>query len=252
MLKLVINLDRSPDRWAHAKAQLDRVGVDAQRVQGVDGKLLTQDQLDHYNVPSNYPYKILCPRPLRAGEIGCFLSHQKCWEMLMRSEEKWALIMEDDIILSDRAPTYMNNEDWIPDDVDFVNLWIFFDTWTSLCKKQKIILKTGDELLWPISPAHIGAPAYIISRRAAEFALSLSERFPYPVDNFLFEWGPVAERFIPWCLNNPVVRTTGEPSTIHNNNKIRVRSPLSWQKIKFKTRREIAKAFAVKHEFKFF
>ena len=251
MLKLVINLDRSPDRWAHAKAQLDRVGVDALRVSGVDGKLLDKDSIDANNETSSYPKKILCPRPLRAGEIGCFLSHRLCWQRLLDSDENWALILEDDIVLSDRAPIYMNSDDWIPEGIHLIQLFIFHDTWTAYCKRKSISLKTGDELLIPVRPAPTGTPAYMISREAAKFALEHSKTLPFPVDNYLFEWGPVAEKYDIWRLNNPVVRTTGEASTIHNNDRVRHKSPASLTKLMFQTKRSIAKSLAIKHEFKF-
>lgn len=252
MLKLVINLDRSPDRWAHAKAQLDRVGVDALRVSGVDGKLLDKDSIDAYNETSSYPKKILCPRPLRAGEIGCFLSHRLCWQRLLDSDENWALIFEDDIVLSDRAPIYMNNEDWIPEGVHLIQLFNFHEKWVAYCKRRKISLKTGDELLIPVRPAPTGTPAYMISREAAKFALEHSEKLAFPVDNYLFEWGPVAERYDVWRLSSPVVRTTGEASTILNNDRIKNKAPLSLTKVIFQTKRSIAKNLAIKHEFNFF
>lgn len=252
MLRFLINLDRSPDRLVGVKTQLDRVGVQVERVSAVDGKLLSQDKLDAYNDTISYPKKALCPRYLRAAEIGCFLSHRLCWQRLLDSDQKWALILEDDVVLSDRAPMYMNSESWIPEGIHLIQLFIFHETWVAYCKRKKISLSTGDELLMPVRPAPTGTPAYLISREAARFALEHSPTFPFPVDNFLFEWGPVAEKYDVWRLSNPVVRTTGERSTIHNNDRVRHKSPLSLTKVIFQIKRSIAKSMAVKHEFRFF
>ena len=226
--------------------------MNVQRVSGFDGKLLTAEQLESYKVPDNYPKKILCPRPMMAGEIGCFLSHKECWKRLVDSEEKWALILEDDIILSDRAPIYMNSEAWIPENVHLIQLFIVRDSWSAICKRQSIHLKTGDELLTPIRPAPTGTVTYMISREAAQCALEHSDRLPFPVDNFLFEWGPVAEKYSVWRLNNAVVRTTAVASTIHNNDRAKNNSPKSFEKFLYQAKRSIAQNLGVRREFKFF
>ena len=40
----VINLDRRPDRWKAISANLDRIGVKAERIPAVDARLLEQQE----------------------------------------------------------------------------------------------------------------------------------------------------------------------------------------------------------------
>ena len=98
MLRLVVNLNRSPERWKAIKTQLDRLKIPVERLEAVDGKLLSEEVVG--NLTSSVHFSM--GRELERGEIGCFLSHRKCWERLLDTDEKYALVLEDDLILSDR------------------------------------------------------------------------------------------------------------------------------------------------------
>lgn len=81
----VINLDRSPDRWEHMQKQLSTIGTQhtslkIQRVVGVDGYKLTENEISFHQQSAFSLSKIACPRDLSKAEIGCYLSHKKCWE----------------------------------------------------------------------------------------------------------------------------------------------------------------------------
>lgn len=125
MLICVINLDRSVDRWKSVSGELQKVGVEAVRVAGVDGRKLSNEFVESIVPPlSDISSRLEFPKELTKGEVGCFLSHRKCWQKLLESKEKWALILEDDIYISRRAKKYMTGEGWIPNDAGFVQLHI--------------------------------------------------------------------------------------------------------------------------------
>ena len=44
-------------------------------------------------------FRLRYAKEVRPGEIGCTLSHQKCYRRLLESKEKYVLILEDDIIV---------------------------------------------------------------------------------------------------------------------------------------------------------
>lgn len=44
-------------------------------------------------------FRLRYAKEVRPGEIGCTLSHQKCYRRLLESKEKCVLILEDDIIV---------------------------------------------------------------------------------------------------------------------------------------------------------
>jgi len=94
----VINMPKSVERWAYVKAQLDSIGIDVERVDGVDVSTLSKENLDKY-----YSYKKNrkeYPKPLSKGEIGCHISHVNCWEKTIEQNLDFAIILEDDILIT--------------------------------------------------------------------------------------------------------------------------------------------------------
>ncbi|MGE5452937.1 MAG: glycosyltransferase family 25 protein [Acidobacteriota bacterium] len=94
---LLINLDRSPERLARCAAILDRLGLPWERVPGVDGAQLDPAYLKRLN-PQPAPHGEWF-RGLSAGELGCFLSHLKCWQLIADRQLPCAIILEDDFDL---------------------------------------------------------------------------------------------------------------------------------------------------------
>lgn len=95
----LINLDRSTDRLARCSLLLDRLGVEWERVPGVDGRQLPAEQLAALNphpAPNGEWF-----RPLTPGEIGCFLSHLRCWQLIQEQDLDCGLVLEDDFDIHD-------------------------------------------------------------------------------------------------------------------------------------------------------
>lgn len=90
----LINLDRSTDRLARCTTILNGLGLTWERVSAVEGAQLDPGYLHSLN-PNPAPHGEWF-RPLTAGEIGCFLSHIKCWRLIADRELDCALILEDD------------------------------------------------------------------------------------------------------------------------------------------------------------
>lgn len=90
----LINLDRSGDRLARCEPILDKLGLPWERVPAVEGKLLDPAYLKQIN-PHPAPHGEWF-RPLTPGEIGCFLSHLRCWQLIVERGLDCALILEDD------------------------------------------------------------------------------------------------------------------------------------------------------------
>ena len=95
----VINLDKSTDRLALCQQNLERLGIDFERIPAVYGKDLSEQQVvDFYDRAANQKgYK----KDLNTGELGCYLSHIKCWQKIVDEQLDFALILEDDFVLSD-------------------------------------------------------------------------------------------------------------------------------------------------------
>ena len=215
MLRLVVNLSRSPERWKAIKAQLDHLQIPVERLEAVDGKMLSEEEVGKLTSSVHFSMG----RELGRGEIGCFLSHRKCWEKLLDSDEKYALVMEDDLILSDRSPEFMLSDDWIPDVCDLIQLFISPNRKKYVCCNDECDLVTGDQLWIPVSPTPVGTLAYIISREAAKVALEESETFNLPVDEFLFVRSFVAKQFPCYRLNHTIAKLADIPSEINRSKR---------------------------------
>ncbi|MET3660312.1 glycosyltransferase family 25 protein [Aquamicrobium ahrensii] len=101
-----VNLDRSTERWASIERQASNLGLEIERFSAVDGSAM----------------KSLPDFPIATGAIGCFLSHHKIWKLISDGQDEYALILEDDALLSASLPDFLRNISWIPKDADLVHL----------------------------------------------------------------------------------------------------------------------------------
>lgn len=104
----LINLDKDKERLAAADAQLTRLGVAYERVRAVYAKELSQAELDA--AVNKRRWKLAVGRPVRAGEIGCAMSHY----MVYREMTEPVCMLEDDVILDERFQAVLKTVDqWI-------------------------------------------------------------------------------------------------------------------------------------------
>lgn len=89
----LINLDRSAERLQAMTARLSAAGIAFERVAGVDGMALSEARFQELTRRNRY-YK-----PLRRGEVGCYLSHVATLTRFIASGLPYALLLEDDVVL---------------------------------------------------------------------------------------------------------------------------------------------------------
>mgnify|MGYP001151672417 FL=1 len=153
MLKLLINLDRSTDRLNRMKDQLNKLGIEYSRIDALDGSKLSDNQISQITYPlSHYESKFRFTRELTRGEIGCFLSHRKCWLELVHSNHRFALIMEDDIKISSAAAPYLYSASWLPTDVDICQLSCLRNYLKGKIRPRIIEIDSNLKLVAPLSP----------------------------------------------------------------------------------------------------
>ncbi|MDV2964393.1 glycosyltransferase family 25 protein [Nitratireductor aquimarinus] len=177
MKTLVINLERETSRLAHMRRVFGEQGLDFEVVTAVDASLLSPAELDNgrTGVPRFYE--------LGAGEIACFLSHRKCWEIVAQSEDDYTVICEDDIFLGENAGAVFSDYGWIPANAGIVRL--------EACRPKLLVgtkglpIASGRKLV-ELHEARAGAAAYILHRDLAGFLLEKTARFCDPVDQLLF------------------------------------------------------------------
>ncbi|XP_022094923.1 procollagen galactosyltransferase 1-like isoform X2 [Acanthaster planci] len=94
----MINLKRRPERRLRMVAALKDLGIAFKIVDAVDGKALTDQDLEDLGVDMLPGYRDpYYERVLTRGEIGCFLSHYFIWQDVVRNNYKKILIFEDDV-----------------------------------------------------------------------------------------------------------------------------------------------------------
>lgn len=175
----LINLDRSPERLATMQVQFDRVGIAFTRVLGVDGKLLSGQELAAVVDPVQR-WEI----PMPVSEIGCFLSHKKCIELIAFGADEYVAIFEDDVTLSEDCATLLKQTEWIPEDADIIKI----DT-----QERLVVLEQAKEIpgfgraLARLRSKHLCCGGYIVSRKAAKRILTYMDKISVPVDNLIYD-----------------------------------------------------------------
>lgn len=100
----VINLELYKEKWIKTLNALQELDISPQRFEAVYGKNLDPKIINKITDPSVY-YSIKNGRSIdqqinSIGAIGCYLSHVKLWEMLVKSNNDMFLIFEDDLDIS--------------------------------------------------------------------------------------------------------------------------------------------------------
>lgn len=170
MKTYIINLERSKDRKKYMEEILkDYPSLDYEFVAAVDGKAMNEAEcLARFNAEK---FKYRYSREVRPGEIGCTLSHQKCYRKMLDDNETCVLILEDDILkpstsiesVVSKLEGVLSSE--IPQ-IILLSGWFWFECASQLTPEYKLV-NVFDALL---------THAYIINKAAAKV---LIEEKPY-------------------------------------------------------------------------
>lgn len=174
---LVINLDRSPERLAHFTAEANRVGVQFDRISAVDGRELSEAEVQEQTDPA-FEFK-----PLNRAEFGLFVSHRLAWQRLLESSEKNAAIFEDDVLLADNLAAVFSAIDALDQEFDVIKLET---TFRSIVLNKEGLPLCEDTRLHPLLTWHGGTAGYVVSRRGAQRLLERKQRVSDPIDQVLF------------------------------------------------------------------
>lgn len=164
----IINLKTSLDRKAYMAHVMEPFPyLKPVFVEAVNGREMTSEEQEREFVQDE-AYRHY-GRKLISAEIGCTLSHRKCAKALLDSDDKFALILEDDLIWqkTDLERCFMNLAEVLATEEPVVVL-LSGDYWY----KRKRIMNTDFELadVWDA----VCAQAYLINRSAAMAILEMS------------------------------------------------------------------------------
>ncbi|MBC6437252.1 MAG: glycosyltransferase family 25 protein [Rhodobacteraceae bacterium] len=94
----VINMAQDTARLARAGAELDRAGVPWVRLEAVDGRALSWEEVAQvYDIGAN---RRRARHPLTRPEIGCYLSHIKAWKAIVAGDHQGGFVFEDDLLVT--------------------------------------------------------------------------------------------------------------------------------------------------------
>ena len=155
----VINLDRAPQRLSRIAAQLRHVGIDFERLPAIDARAFTAEQSAQLDAPAYRRKHGMEPLP---GELGCYLSHVEVMRRMLASRAAFALVLEDDVLITERLPAALRG------------LMAHAERW-DMVKLSAVHSGTPMRVLEVASGQHLavmlsrctGSSAYLINRRAA-------------------------------------------------------------------------------------
>lgn len=245
----LINLDGSDERLRSASAQLSAAGIQFQRVSAFDGRRLRIEDFPDYDEKSAIKYM---GRPLRGGEIGCYLSHLACAKMLVDSGEPFAVVLEDDLRL---VPDAAELIEWVIDlaEKKCGDGWYLINIGPN---KHKIFSRLGvvrvKERKYALTRAHyfpMMTSGLIWSREGAKAFVENHDKIRMPVDNFFRRWLTRNDKGL--AVWPAIVMTSGVESEISGDVKrsLEGRHPMyGWRKQK---RLMYDKVLALLHKMRF-
>lgn len=156
----LINMDGATDRLAAMRAKLAALGLDFQRIAGVDGRVID------FPIPEfdESAYRLLHGRRRTPPEVGCYLSHVAGARAFLDSDAELALILEDDASFE---PDLLDTLDRAALQRRFWNI-LRLSTVNKGRKYPIHDLGNGRQLAIALTREK-GAGAYVIDRAAAEW-----------------------------------------------------------------------------------
>ena len=166
MKAYVVNMESSVARRQAIAAQLKKLGLDYEIVPAVDGRKMTREQLED---------KVFDVKEFTGAQAGCMMSHVKVYKLIQERKEDYALILEDDSLITD--PKFAQTlTDAIPklgtNDITLLTYYWCREGTLTLEKDADGKVKGGLSDYFLCSPGEINgigrAGAYIISKHTAK------------------------------------------------------------------------------------
>lgn len=176
----LINLDRSKERLVFSERQLQSEALNFIRISATDGTQITNEERKLYLKPNFSEYH----KTISNFELACYLSHRRCWQTLLGSRNEFALILEDDFVISQSLRKALDTINQFTFDWDCIKL-------TEAPIKRKALISESinnhELIVYNKVPCRTGA--YVISRSGAEKMLAQSEKIGRPIDiQFQYWW----------------------------------------------------------------
>jgi glycosyl transferase family 25 len=206
----VISLPEAEKRRSFMRFQLDAPGMPEWRfVDAVRGASLAESEiLELYENGAE-------PR-LTRSEIGCAISHINALKLVLSNEDEFAIILEDDALLSTRFLDIVDSLKKISyENQDFVVIL----HWAQMYFRFGRIRLGRDHYLHKIYSAH-GAQGYLVTRRSARLLLDLYAPITKNPDDWPYfkKKGRLDIRcLVPYCVGHGLIGRASQ--IVHPNQK---------------------------------
>ncbi|XP_060602538.1 procollagen galactosyltransferase 1-like isoform X2 [Ruditapes philippinarum] len=180
----MINLQRRSERRNRMLYVFDVLGIEAELIPAVDGKLINASYLKTLDIKIlpgfSDPVK---GRPMTMGEIGCFLSHYFIWKDMVEKGYSEVVVFEDDLRFEPYFRTKLRHimrqvKEKVPD-------WdLIYLGRKRLNRKDESYLSGSETLVWP--SYSYWTLSYLLSSRGAKKLLAQKPlQKLLPVDEYL-------------------------------------------------------------------
>ena len=206
----VISLARAAERRADMVRRLDAADVRYEIVDAVDGATLDLSQLKERIKPGLLSEKAdRVADTLNSGAIGCYLSHYRVWERMVREGVECALVLEDDVEWSGdffQVVREVVASEW---HWEIVNL-----STAQPSKIVKVLGVVGDNRKFGLSSrSRATAAAYLISLSGAKKLLSYCREIRGAIDALYIQWWRHGATYY-YVSPSPASQTGKHPSII--------------------------------------
>lgn len=199
----VINLDRRWDRWEAISVNLDRIGIEAERIPAVDAR----DLVDEVERGRSFGR-------INLGSAANMMGHGLAMQRLLETDAPAALILEDDAELSSDTAMLLRSVDWWPDGAKVLRL-------EDAPRRPRFLGfpagKTPDGRdLRRVARWLGGSCAYLVNREGAQILRQASVNPQLTIDRTLFDlrYSGTAHHLRPYQVVPPMARQRGAGSDI--------------------------------------
>ncbi|MEX0346015.1 MAG: glycosyltransferase family 25 protein [Rhizobiaceae bacterium] len=176
----LIHLKRATQRRPQVERIIEACPLDIAVVDAVDGRAMSEaEQAKVYKFEKQFepPY----PFRIGPGEIGCFLSHRRCWQRTVDGNADAGLILEDDVEID--ADVFAKAIELATDHIAEIG-YIQFQVRAIPGASRIVDARDGHRLIFPATVPR-RTSAQLVSRDAAKHLLRLTDTFDRPIDGFL-------------------------------------------------------------------
>lgn len=212
----IINLEKYKNKYELCLKRLSKINIKPERFNAVYVEDINSEEIRDKIYPS-VQYTIKNKRFSHnnigtKGAIGCYLSHITLWEMLLKSNEEYFLIFEDDADINNDIYNIENNinkilnlKNWDFIFLGYHNNLLFYNSQENISKIKNIIY---------------GTHAYLINRKGAEKLLKKALPMVDQIDSYISFMG-LANYLNIYVTNEIFFVQNNNISTIQNDFSIR-------------------------------